>query len=182
MFKHNRLVCIALASSALAVGCNRSDDTEKAQVAQSVSLTGCVSSGMGNQQYMLTQVRFEQGADKNTYAGTGLTEHSQVRLSVADESQVSQLVGQVASITGSLKDDGRNTIGTSGPAAGPNDPEPRTAQSEAASTDKHSEKVAKEAGPIGQRSMNNGNFPEVKVDRITATGQKCQTLPVEDRR
>ena len=88
-----------------------------------------------------------------------------MRLAIEDKDQLKNLVGQVALVTGALKDDGRNTIGTTGPAAGPNDPQSRTDQSQAATRQDNSEKVAKEMGPMGQQSMNNDTFPEVQVQR-----------------
>ena len=188
-------LAVPLASAAVLVGCGGNDAADRTPLqeadaknanARPVSVTGCVSTGTGTNQYMLTNVRFTplggQPSDAHAYQGTGLTEHSQVRLSTENEDQLRSLVGQMASVTGTLKDDGRNTIGTSGPAAGPNDAEPRTDKSQQGTDQKHSQKVAEEAGPIGTRSMNNGTFPEILVQQVNGNGQKCQTLPVEDKR
>ena len=91
-----------------------------------------------------------------------------------------KLVGQTVSVTGRLSD-GRNTIGTSGEPRAANQSEPRTDKSQAATDQHHSEKVREAAGPIGNRSMNNGTYPELKVSKVTGTGQKCVTGQVEGK-
>ena len=197
MLKNWKLaIAVPVASAAVLAGCSNDsgkgdrgaiqDTGAKNANARPVALTGCVSTGTGNDQYMLTNVRFaplaQQPSDAQSYQGTGLTEHSQVRLAIEDRDQLRKLVGQMASVTGTLRDDGRNTIGTTGPAAGPNDPGPAQDQSQQATKQSHSEKAREEAGPIGTRSMNNGTFPEILVQQVNGNGQPCQTQPVQDKR
>jgi len=105
-----------------------------------------------------------------------------MRLAAKDNDQLTSLAGQTVSVTGLLRHDGRNTIGTSGPPVSPNQPEPRTDQSKAATDQHHSDKVRAEAGPIGNRSMNNGTYPELTVQQVNGSGQKCVTSPAEERR
>jgi hypothetical protein len=96
-------IAVPLASAAVLVGCSGGSDkaTDRGAIqdsgaknatARPVSLSGCVSTGIGNNQYMLTNVRFaplaEQPSDAQSYQGTGLTEHSQVRLAMNDNEQL----------------------------------------------------------------------------------------------
>jgi hypothetical protein len=141
-----------------------------------VSLTGCVTTGVGTNQFMLRNVRpvalAEQPTDALSSTNSKIPENVPIRLAIADADEIEKLVGQTVSVTGALSD-GRNTIGTSGAEKGAGQSEPRTDQSQAAAAQHHSEKVREEAGPIGNQSMNNGTFPELRVTKVTGTGQKC---------
>ena len=90
--------------------------------------------------------------------------------------------GTHAALAGLLRHDGRNTIGTSGQPASPNEPEARTDQSQAATDQHHSDKVRQEGGPIGNRAMNNGTFPEMTVQQVSGTGEKCVATAGEEQR
>jgi hypothetical protein len=154
--------------------------------ARPLSLTGCVGTGPGNQQMYLTQVQMEpmstQPSDAPSSSGSSITEHSQVRLAMADsDDKLTKLVGQRVTVTGTLRDDGRNTIGTAGREKSPQEAEPRVDVSQAGTDQRHSDKVRKEAGPIGNRSMNDGTFPEILVQRVSAKGEKCTPKPIEQR-
>ena len=190
-------LCVPLASAALLVGCtqevgdgetqNRTpidNATNQTRQDREVSLTGCVTTGIGTNQFMLRDMRpvalAEQPTDALSHTGTNIP-NTPIRLAFADADEIEKHVGQTVSVTGTLSD-GRNTIGTTGEPKGPGDPESRTDQSQAATDQHHSEKVREEAGPIGNRSMNNGTFPELTVTRLAGTGQKCETGGVEDRR
>ena len=191
-------LCVPLASAVLLVGCtqevgegetqNRTpidNATNQTKQNPEVSLTGCVTTGIGTNQFMLRDVRpaalGEQPTDALSHTGRDVPENTPIRLATGDRDQIEKLVGQTVSVTGRLSD-GRNTIGTTGDPKGPGQPEPRTDKSQAATDQHHSEKVREEAGPIGNRSMNNGTFPELTVSRVTGTGQKCEANRVEDRR
>ena len=192
-------LCVPLASAALLVGCtqevgegetqNRTpidNATNQTRQKAEISLTGCVTTGVGTNQFMLRDVRpvalSEQPTDALSHTGTKVPENTPIRLAIADADEIEKLVGQTVSVTGRLVD-GTNTIGTTGEPKSPGQPEPRTDQSQAAATGQHhSEKVREEAGPIGNRSMNNGTFPELTVTRVTGTGQKCEANRVEDRK
>jgi len=193
-------LCVPLASAAVLVACTHEVSDEKGQDRTAidnatnqqkqhlaVALTGCLGAGTGTQQYLLTHVQpaplGSQPSDALSSVNLTLNDNSAVRLSSKDTEQLTKLVGQRVTVSGLLRDDGRNTIGTSGrPPVSPNESEPRTDQSQAATDQHHSEKVREEAGPIGNRSMNNGTYPELTVQRISGTGQKCSTTPVEERR
>lgn len=183
-------LCVPLASAAILAGCtqevsdgetqNRTpidNATNQQRQNLQVSLTGCVSTGQGNNQFMLYNARpvarAEQPSDAMTSANTNLPENVPVRLAMGDRGEIEKLVGQTVSVTGTLND-GRNTVGTSGePTKAPDQPESRVDRSQAATSQHHSEKVREEAGPIGNRAMNNGTFPELTVSRVEGTGQKC---------
>ncbi len=180
-------LCVPIASAAVLVGCTQEVDTNPETPIDSathqpgqnlqLSLTGCLSTGPGTNQYVLTHVRpapvSTQPGDAPTSA-TAIEENSAVRLASNDEHDLTSLVGQTISITGILSDDGRNTIGTSGGAQpAPGTTEPRTDAPQAASNQHHSEKVREEAGPIGNRSMNNGSYREITVQPVQRTGEKC---------
>lgn len=125
-----------------------------------------------------------QPSDAALSSNTSITEHSQVRLEMADadhKDDLDKLVGQRVTLTGTVQDDGRNTIGTAGREKSPEQPEPRTDTSQAASKQSPSEKVREEAGPIGNRSMNNGTFPVIRVQAINQTGETCTPTPVQPR-
>lgn len=192
-------LCVPLASAAILSGCTQEvDDSQtdhrtaidnragQSREHQLVSLTGCVSTGQGNNQFMLYNVRpvalGEQPTDAPSSANTNIPENVPVRLAMNDDDELEKLVGQSVSVTGRLND-GRNTIGTTGDPRGPGEPDSRVDQSQAGATgEHHSEKVREEAGPIGQRAMNNGTFPELTVTRVNGTGEKCVVNRVEDRR
>jgi hypothetical protein len=185
---------VPLASAALLTGCDKRSDRgamddakPKTPDARPLALNGCVGTGPGSQQLFLTQVQFAtipgQPSDAPTAVASSITEHSQVKLAVAPgrDGELSKLVGRRVTITGILRDDGRNTVGTAGTERSPQEPEPRTDASQAGTAQSHSEKVREEAGPIGNRSMNNGTFPEVLVQKVDATGEQCTPTPVEKR-
>ena len=181
-------LCVPLASAAVLMACTQEVKDNSAQTRteygesrskMEVAVTGCLGAGTGTNQYMLTHVRpvalSAQPSDALSSANVTIPNDSTMRLSSRNEEQLTSLVGQTVTVTGLLRTDGRNTIGTSGPPAGENQPEPRTDQSQAGTNQHPSEKVREEAGPIGNRSMNNGTYPELTVERINSTGQKCTT-------
>ena len=183
-------LCVPVASAAILMGCTQEvkDDNGQNRTAidgsldrnrqkMEIAVTGCLGAGTGTNQYMLTHVRAvplgSQPSDALSSANVAIPNDSAMRLSAKNEDQLTSLVGQTVTVAGLLRDDGHNTIGTSGHPAGENQPEPRTDQSQAATDQHHSEKVREEAGPIGNQSMNNGTYPELTVERINGTGQKC---------
>jgi hypothetical protein len=183
-------ISIPLIGAALAVACTGNNPQDRGAVAETgpksadarpITLAGCVGTGSGTQQYVLTQVRIaplaEQPSDAPSSTGQSITEHSQVRLAMADGEELRKFVGQTVELNGTVTDSGRNTIGTTGQERSPNEPEPRTDASQAATPQHHSEKAREEMGPIGNRAMNNGTVPEVTVQRISGTGQKCTPTP-----
>jgi type 1 fimbria pilin len=193
-------LCVPLASAAILVGCTQEVDTDPDQNRTpidhatnqerqnlQISLTGCVGTGPGTNQYVLTQVKpaplGTQPSDAISSANLDFSKNTAVRLASNDEQELTSLVGQTISVVGLLRDDGSNTIGTSGNSApAPGASEPRTDSSQAATDQHHSEKVREEAGPIGNRSMNNGSYPEIMVQQVTPTGEQCEPNPVPDRR
>jgi hypothetical protein len=187
--------CVPLASAAILAGCTQEVDQERDQNRgpidsatnqpdRQVKLTGCLGTGPGTNQYLLTHTRpaplGEQPSDTLSSANLTLPENTSVRLAMAVEDQLTSLVGQTVSVTGLLRHDGRNTIGTSGQPVSPDQPEPRADPSQAATDQHHSEKVREEAGPIGNRAMNNGTFPEMTVLQVSGTGENC--VPSPDQR
>lgn len=187
---------VPLASAAILVGCRGEQDrtaidhsTDQQRANQEMTVTGCLGTGTGTNQYMLTSVQVaplgEQPSDAPSTTGNPITPDAQVRLAMADTDQLEDLVGQKVTVTGRVSDDGKNTIGTAGsggqtPANGALDS--RDDKSQAATNQHHSDKVAKEAGPMGQQSMNNGTFPEMTVSKVNGTGEKCPTDPGTNRR
>jgi hypothetical protein len=196
MFKHLKSAAlVSLASAALVAGCDQRSDRgaiddakPKSPDARPIALNGCVGTGPGTQQLFLTQVQVAplagQPSDAPTSVASSITEHSQVKLAMAAgrDDELSTLVGKRVTVTGTLRDDGRNTIGTAGTERSPNEPERRADASQAGTPQSHSEKVREEAGPIGNRSINNGTFPEVLVQKVDNSGQACTPTPVEERR
>ncbi|HJR60174.1 MAG TPA: hypothetical protein VJ813_12265 [Vicinamibacterales bacterium] len=192
-------LCAPVATAAILVGCTQevSPDADRNRTPidnasnqqrqnRPIKVTGCLGPGPGTDQYVLTHVKpaplAEQPSDMLSSTSLTLPDNSAVRLAVNDDDQLRGLVGQTVSVTGLIRDDGRNTIGTSGPPVAPDQAEPRTDQSQAATDKHHSDKVRAEAGPIGQRSMNNGTYPELTVQQLNGTGQKCVASPAEERR
>jgi len=183
-------LCVPLASAAVLAACTQEvkDDNGQNRTAidgsldrnrqkMEIAVTGCLGAGTGTNQYMLTHVRpvplGSQPSDALSSANVTIPNDSSMRLSAKNEEQLTSLVGQTVTVAGLLREDGRNTIGTSGHPAAANQPEPRTDQSQAATDQHHSEKVREEAGPIGNQSMNNGTYPELTVERVNGSGQKC---------
>lgn len=160
------LACVALGAVLLA-GCSKADNDTHQSGSQQVSVKGCVEAAPGTNQYVLRNI-------STTAADTGLTDGSWAKLRVGDaDDQLRGHVGRMVSITGTITDSGRDTIGTGGQAAGPDDPGSRTDASRAGKPEHYSEKVAKEAGPIGQQSLATGTAPEISVQTVTATASGC---------
>ena len=191
-------LCVPIASAALLAGCtqevkdgetqNRTPidhATNQTKQNPQISLTGCVTTGIGTNQFMLMNVRQAQVAQQPTDAlsatNRNIPENTPIRLAMADADEIEKYVGQTVSVTGMLSE-GSNTIGTTGDVKAPNQSGSPTDKSQAATSQHHSEKVREEAGPIGNRSMNNGTFPELRVSRVSGTGEKCVANRVEDRR
>jgi hypothetical protein len=187
-------LCLPLTSAAILVGCTQkvSDNqqnrtaidhaTNQPRQDLRLALTGCVGVGTGTNQYVLMHIRpvslAEQPSDALSAANLDIPNESAVRLASDDTEQLTKLVGQTVNVRGLLRHDGHNTIGTSGaPAPSPNQPGSRTDKSQAAVQEHYSDKVKQEAGPIGLHSMNNGTYPEMIVQQIAGTGQKCVASP-----
>jgi hypothetical protein len=176
----------ATACAALAAGCGggqRDADERAAEAgrAETVSLTGCIGVAPGSaNEFALQQVRVahpsgEQASDAlPDTAPPPINEGSWVRLAMGDNvQQLRERVGERVTIVGTIRDDGRDRVGTSGPQPGPQQPDTRPQESQAGANAHHSEKVAQEVGPIGQQSMATGYAPLVMVQRIEGTGEQC---------
>ncbi len=192
-------LCVPLASAAVLVGCGQevSDSqanrtaidhaTDQHRQDLRLALTGCVGVGIGTSQYVLEHIRpvplTEQPSDALSAANLTIPEGSSVRLNSGDTEELTHLVGYSVRVQGLLRDDGRNTIGTSGTSAPARSQADMRNDKSQAATDQHfSNKVAQEAGPIGMRSMNNGTYPELVVQQIESTGERCVTSPAEQGR
>lgn len=140
------------------------------------SLKGCLQKAPGSREYMLTRVQLPpvsaQLSDAISSHGLTVTEGSSVRLSDGSD-QLKSHLGQMVSVSGTIIDDGRNTIGTSGTAKEAGTAESPVDASQAATDASGAAKVRKEAGPIAQVSQSNGTVPEMAVERVTATGEAC---------
>src|SRR5690606_12929190 len=176
-------LCVPLASAAVLVGCGQevSDSqanrtaidnaTDQHRQDLRLALTGCVGVGIGTSQYVLEHIRpvplTEQPSDALSAANLTIPEGSSVRLNSGDTEELTHLVGYSVRVQGLLRDDGRNTIGTSGTSAPARSQADMRNDKSQAATDQHfSNKVAQEAGPIGMRSMNNGTYPKLVVQQI----------------
>jgi hypothetical protein len=189
-------IVVTFASAAILVGCHGEQDrtidhaTDQQRQNRPMTISGCLGTGVGTDQYMVTAVQLaplaEQPSDAPSTPGNPITPDAQVRLAYNETDELERLVGQMVTVTGIVTDDGRNTIGTSGQQSGHTPAngklEPRDDKSAAATDQHHSGKVAQEAGPIGQQSMANGTFPEMRVTKISGTGEKCTTWPTTERR
>lgn len=153
-----------------------------------LAVTGCLSVGTGNNRFILEHVEplsvAEQPSDAINAADLTLPANTAIRLVSDDERKLSAFVGQTVKITGVLRYDGHNTIGTSGRM--PPDPNARESRDDfsmaGAAGLPYYEKVRREAGPIGMYSMANGTFPEMTVLSVEPTGKKCSTSPTVERR
>jgi hypothetical protein len=148
--------------------------SSQAPAAAMVSLSGCVETGTGTSQYVLRNVRFEPRhgdpqAATTTPGAHGITEGAWVRLE-GDDQNIEQYLGQRVKLTGSIADDGRNTIGTAGTAG---QQVPSGDRSQAASTADKEDKQAQEMGRIARESMADGTAAEVQVQQIQPTGDRC---------
>ena len=176
-------VMASMAAAVMIAACSRgpANSTAKREELdskhQTLSLKGCVEEAPGSKEFVLRQIQVEpvamQRADSPGSHGLTVTDGSWVRLRDKSD-QLKGHLGQMVSISGTIIDDGRNTIGTAGKATDPDEAESPTDASRAAAAEHHSTKVKKEAGPIGRVSQSNGNVPEVAVDSVTATGQECR--------
>lgn len=147
-----------------------------------VAVTGCVTTAPGTSGYVLSNVRMaplpEQPSDAPTAHGGVITEGSWTKLRADDdESGLRDQVGRMVTVVGRIADTGQNTIGTTGQATAPDEAQARHDGSRAAAPEHHSDKVAKEAGPMGQHSMVNGTAPEITVERVEPTGKPCAQQP-----
>jgi hypothetical protein len=148
---------------------------------QTMALKGCVEAAPGANQYVLRHVQIappaEQRTDAPTTGALTITQGSSVRLKMGDGNDLKSHLGRRVSVTGTITDDGRNTIGTTGNARSPEQPESRTDASRAAADEHHAQKTAKEAGPLGQQSLANGVAPELAVEHVSGTGEECNVAP-----
>jgi hypothetical protein len=183
-------LCIPLASAAVLIACKQEVGTgaqdrtaidgpiTHQQEKRQIAVTGCLGVGSGTQHFVLTHVEpvplSEQPTDALSAMNYSLPKNSAVRLTLNDDQEVGDLVGQTVRVTGLLTDTGADTIGTAGlsPVA-EEQPESRDDKSQAATDQHHAEKVRQEAGPIGQDAVNNGTYPEMRVQRINGTGKSC---------
>lgn len=142
---------------------------------QTVALKGCVEIGSGASEYVLRNVQFASPGVSDPQRNTtspearSITEGSWVRLAGEDQ-DFAKYAGQLVTLKGVVADTGRNTIGTAGAEGVPT---PSGDRSRAAADEHYSKKVAEEAGRIGRESMSNGAPPEVRVNAMEGTGQKC---------
>ena len=188
---------VPVLSAAVLTGCRGEQDrtaidhaTNQQRQNQEITISGCLGTGVGTNQFMVTAVQLaplaEQPSDAPSTAGNPITPDAQVRLAYNETEELERLIGQKVTVTGHVIDDGRNTIGTSGPNQGHTPAngklESRNDKSAAATDQHHSGKVREEAGPIGQQSMANGTFPEMRVTKINGSGEKCPTWPTTERR
>ena len=175
---------VPLAAAALMIGCskgNRHDEPQRDRLGgvkyQIESLKGCLQKAPGANEYVLAHVQLPpvsaQLSDAISGHGLTVTEGSSVRLNDPSDELKSHL-GHVVSVTGTIIDDGRNTIGTAGRASEPSAAESPVDASRAASDESGAARVRKEAGPIAQNGQSNGSLPEMAVERVTATGEACQ--------
>jgi hypothetical protein len=182
----NQSMAALFVSVALAAGCggDKATDHRAAQDArqspQTISLTGCIGVAPGSaNEFALQQVRMaplgEQPSDAPTAtSGSPVNEGSWVRLAMdGGNDELRTRVGQRVTIVGTVRDDGRDQVGTTGPQPGPQQPDPRAYESRAGADEHHSARVAQEVGPIGQQTMATGFAPLVMVQRIEGTGEPC---------
>jgi hypothetical protein len=186
-------VAAPLAAAVMIAGCSKGSHSSAGSREdlggskyQTVSLQGCVEAAPGSKEYVLRRVHIEpvsmQKSDAPSSHGLTVTEGSWVRLHDSSD-QLKSHLGQMVSVRGTILDDGRNTIGTSGKATEPDEAESPHDASRAASSEGHAAKVTKEAGPIGRVSQSNGDVPEMSVESVSATGQACATAaPKEGQR
>lgn len=176
-------IAATIATAAMVVGCSKgakSSAGERQDLGgskyEAISLKGCVEEAPGSNEYVLRQVQLDpvsmQRTDAPSSHGLTITDGSWVRLHDKSD-ELKKHLGEQVSISGTIIDDGRNTIGTSGKATEPDEAESQTDASRAASSEGHAAKETKEAGPIGRVSQSNGNVPEMAVERVTATGKSC---------
>ena len=162
MRKHFSHLAIALLTAAIGVACTgRADsvDDRKAQgggargVNQRIALSGCVQAAPGTDQYVLRDVaevppeQQPQGQERMEHAPI-VPRGSWVRLASADAEQLKSHLGKHVLITGEVRDDGGNTIGT----AGQSSPMPRAGEA-------------------------NGNAPQIAVEKINETEGTCTPVP-----
>jgi len=142
-----------------------------------VSLSGCVEAAPGTRQFVLRNIRFEPREsgdphrDTTTPGAHGITEGAWVRLDATDQGiDLGNQAGRRVTVTGTVTDNGQNTIGTAG---SPGAATPSGDTSQAASNQHHSDKVKSEAGRIARESMADGTAAEVRVKKVDTTGEKC---------
>jgi hypothetical protein len=177
-----------IAAAALMIACSREVKEQSSpehpradsggRKMETIALKGCVQGGTGTNEYVLQHVQLEpiaaQPSDAPTSVGASITEGSAVRLRMTDSDQLKSHLGQIVSVSGTIIDDGRNTIGTGGNDRGPSQQESPVDASRASTDEHHAKKQAAEAGPIGQHGQANGMAPQMAVEKVTASGQQCK--------
>jgi hypothetical protein len=184
-----KLIVPTMLCASLASGCNRKADDradsrgprEAGAPPPIVALTGCVqlAPGTGNE-FALVNVHMPEPARQPSAIVTSeespanaITEGSWVRLAAVDRDELQKHIGKRVTLTGTIRDDGRSTIGTTGIRSESTEPEPRQNRSRAAEDERPSTRQRKEAGPIGVDTMANGRAPQVAVQKIEDTGETC---------
>jgi hypothetical protein len=135
---------VPLAAAALMIGCSKGSRHDEAQRDRMggaryeiESLKGCLEKAPGSKEYVLTHVQVPpvsaQLSDALSSRGLTVTDGSSVRLSDGSD-QLKKHVGELVSVSGTIIDDGRNTIGTSGQASQSNGDVPEMAVERVAAT------------------------------------------------
>jgi hypothetical protein len=156
------------------------------RVDQTIGLKGCVQGAPQPGEYILRNVQLNplptQPTDSATSVGISITDGSSIRLHITDSDQLKKNLGQIVSVTGTITDDGRSTIGTAGKPRDPDQAGAATDASRTATSEPHYDKQAKEAGPLGQDAMANGTLPIMSVQKVNRTGERCRLELKPERR
>ena len=177
----------SLCCAVLLVGCRGGSDGQfddrRGQLGQPaqyerLSLTGCIQSSPGTDQYVLSNVRLahpaeQPQADTMISRGPAITEGSWVRLT-GDPGLIQRHMGQQVTVMGTVTLDDARRVGTAG---GTEEAVPGGAggdRSRAAGTEHYAQREKEEVGPIGQDSIASEPQPSVQVQRIDATGERCR--------
>lgn len=161
-------LCVPLVSAAILGGCTQDVDpnpdqnktpidhaTNQPRQNLQVSLTGCLGTGPGTGQFVLTQVQpaplGSQPSDAMSSANVDFAKTPAVRLTANAEQDLTSLVGRTVSVLGVLRDVGKNTIGTTEASRQPASGDAREPQ-----------------------TADVGRYPEMMLQEVTPTGERCQ--------
>lgn len=182
---HGCCLAVPVACALLLSGCSRgaappSNAAGQSGVGQTpagttMRLSGCVQGAPGGS-YELRQIRLEpRVADpqRNTTdtGPAGVTEGAWVRLDTKGGPDLTSYVGQRVTVTGTVVDDGRDTIGTAGADTGA---QSRSAESAAGDqAQHHAVREQKEAGPAGQHWISNGRPAQIRIAQVEPANGHC---------
>ena len=167
------MIAVAVASLVAACGEISNPSAGSGSEAQNVKLDGCVAPGMRpDGDFILRDVVLPAATQTNgedVMQNASVTDGSWVRLVSAKDANLDDYLGKRVEVTGSIRDSGVNTLGTSGHAGTDEDKYKRSSGD--AGTNPVRNMTPTTTAPNGGDS--NGTAPRLAVEQVTTLSDTC---------